>query len=175
MILYLMRHGIAEDRGPSGADFDRRLTEAGRVFVHTAAVALLGARSAAPLPRLLASPLVRAEQTARIVLHVACAPGARVEVRDELASGSLPLGLVEDLTASGQDALLVGHQPTLEQLARHLVAPKATASTGRDGPSLPRGFSTCVIMALAREASEPRWTLVSVLDPRDLAPPLDAR
>ena len=30
MELYLLRHGIAEDRAPSGRDADRRLTEEGR-------------------------------------------------------------------------------------------------------------------------------------------------
>jgi phosphohistidine phosphatase len=64
MEIYLLRHGIAEDRAASGRDADRRLTEEGRAKLHSV---LERAHSAGVIPSLiLSSPLRRAIETAEI-------------------------------------------------------------------------------------------------------------
>src|SRR4051794_4438844 len=65
MHLYVMRHGPAVDRMPSGRDFDRTLSEPGRRTVEAVAKEL--ARRIALPVRIFTSPLVRTQQTAEIV------------------------------------------------------------------------------------------------------------
>jgi phosphohistidine phosphatase len=64
MELYLLRHGIAEDRAPSGRDPDRALTEEGR---HKLRKVLKRAQQAGVEPSLIiSSPYKRALETAEI-------------------------------------------------------------------------------------------------------------
>lgn len=153
MRLYVMRHGPAEDRAPSGRDFDRALTHAGRTVVERAARALHLARAGAPL-RVLSSPFRRARETAELLSTVIGA--GEPELHDDLAADAdLPLALVRDVHAAGGDAILIGHQPIVEELVRGLVAPARAA--------LGNGFRTATIAALER--AEERWRLITVIDP----------
>jgi phosphohistidine phosphatase len=155
MQLYVMRHGPAEDRSPTGRDADRALTPAGRGVVARAAGALVEARAGASL-RVLSSPFLRARQTAELVASALAAP--EPELHDALgADAGLPLDVVRAVEAAGADALLVGHQPFVEELVRVLVADGASA--GRL-----RGFRTATIASLA-PAGEGRWRLEAVIDP----------
>src|SRR5512141_565765 len=124
MWLHVMRHGPAEDRSVTGRDFDRTLTREGRAVVERAARALQGARPSRPC-RVLSSPLRRARETADLVraaLDPAEARWAPVEIHDDLAADAgVPLSLVETVASDGADALLVGHQPIVEELVRLLV------------------------------------------------------
>jgi phosphohistidine phosphatase len=167
MRLYVMRHGPAEDRAPSGRDFDRALTQAGRSVVERAARALHAARGGAPIAmgggppyppaqplRVLSSPFRRARETAELLATVIGAGDP--ELHDDLAADAdLPLALVRDVHATGGDAILIGHQPIVEELVRVLVHP-ARASLGN-------GFRTATIAALEHAAE--RWHLTSVIDP----------
>jgi phosphohistidine phosphatase len=158
MLLYVMRHGPAEDRAPSGRDFDRALTPAGREVVTHSALALHeGRRPLGPRPlRVIGSPLRRARQTAEIVASFALGP-PEVELHDDLAADAgVPHALVADLAAAGTDALLVGHQPIVQQLVGELLHPVV--------PSLPAGFRTALIVALARVAPD-RWHPAAIIDP----------
>ncbi|WP_437731143.1 phosphohistidine phosphatase SixA [Sorangium sp. So ce1335] len=166
MRLYVMRHGPAEDRAPSGRDADRRLTAEGRARVERVAVELRRVRGGAPLARVLASPLARARETAEIAAPICGAP--EVEIEGELAlDAGLPLALVAALAREGADALLVGHQPNVEHLVRTLVEP-----SGRGAPSLRlSSFTTALIVALEPEPTPPpqgRWRVERILDPRAL-------
>jgi len=152
MTLYVMRHGPAADRAPSGRDFDRPLTPQGREAVANVARALRALRADDPL-RVLASPLLRAQQTAEVVRAIA-APNAVIETRDELAADEPPaLGLVSELAALGEDALLVGHQPAVEALVRSLCC---------GAPELASGFRTAMIACLSPHGDD-GWTLDGVL------------
>jgi phosphohistidine phosphatase len=163
MFLYVMRHGPAEDRGPTGRDFDRRLTDDGRSIVERAASELLRHRGSR-VARVLSSPRVRAAQTAEIVRRLAGPPGGAIELRDELAEEDPPLDLVHEVATAGADALLVGHQPTVELLVRSLVPAGLDASRG--SPLAP-GFSTAMIAVLTpRGALGQGYQLDQVLDPR---------
>lgn len=179
MLLHVMRHGKAQDRAPTGRDADRVLTPEGRDDATRAAAALQAARKGSELPRVITSPFPRALQTAEAVRAVigcpgdASAPGSapspwpRIEVRDELAADrDLPLDLIRELANEGADALLVGHQPTLEDLVTRLIAPAPC--------SLPHGFKTALIVTLEALSGPPsgptRWRLAAILDPRTRTP-----
>jgi phosphohistidine phosphatase len=167
MLLYVMRHGPAEDRASSGRDFDRVLTPAGRAVVARAARQLGQVRQVGGVAgrlRVLASPLRRARETAEIVAGALSRPPdlVHVELHDDLAvDAGLPLGLVRQLAAAGTDALLVGHQPTVEDLARRILQPGRTW--------LPGGFRTATIITAELVAAPDRWQAGAVLDP----PPAD--
>lgn len=153
MRLYVMRHGPAEDRAPTGRDFDRALTHAGRGVVDRAARALHEARGGAPL-RVIASPFRRARETAELVSAVIGA--AAPELHDALAADAdLPLALVGEVHATGGDTILIGHQPIVEELVRALLHPARAA--------LGAGFRTATIAAL--EHAEERWRLATMIDP----------
>jgi phosphohistidine phosphatase len=157
MLLYIMRHGPAEDRAATGRDFDRVLTPAGREVVTRVAHALHeGRRPRGRRCRVLTSPFWRAIQTAEIVAAKAT-PALHVEVHDDLAADAhVPLALVRELVEVGEDALLVGHQPTVEELARELLHPARPPLTG--------GFRTATVIEL--ELVPPSaWRAVTLIEP----------
>jgi len=157
MLLYVMRHGPAEDRSPTGRDFDRRLTEDGRALVKAMALSLRTQRDAG-LPRVVSSPRARALETATIVADTMRLIHATGEVEvDEALDGERPIPreLVSALAAGGADTLLVGHQPSVEELCRGLLQPEPL-------PIL--GFRTAMIVALATAGA--RFRVDSILDPR---------
>ncbi|AUX24874.1 phosphohistidine phosphatase [Sorangium cellulosum] len=166
MHLYVMRHGPAEERSPTGRDADRRLTSEGRERVRRVSLELRRLRGGAPLPRLLSSPLARARETGEITAPICDAP--EVELRDELSlDADLPLALVASLARGGADALLVGHQPSVEHLVRTLVDAPGRAATGMRL----RGFVTALVVALEPEAAphaDGRWRIAQILDPHAL-------
>src|SRR2546427_12020868 len=65
MMLYVLRHGVAEEVGPEGTDGSRRLTPGGRRKLRAAAAGVRGLGVA--FDAILTSPLVRAGETAAIV------------------------------------------------------------------------------------------------------------
>lgn len=166
MHLYVMRHGPAEDRAPTGRDADRALTSEGREVVRRVALELRRLRGGAPLPRVVASPLVRARETGDIVASICGAP--EPELLDELSPDEgLPLALVAALAQGNADALLVGHQPNVE----HLVRTLSGAYGRRTANPLPAGFCAALVVALRPEppaGTSSRWHVVHVLDPRAL-------
>lgn len=124
--LYLMRHGIAAEPSPSTKDADRALTAEG---VRKTSQVAVGLRALGIAPDLiLASPLRRAEETARLTADV-LAPAVGVELFPPLAAGATPAAeLVKALRIArgARHVMLVGHQPDLGELASFLL----TGSTG---------------------------------------------
>jgi phosphohistidine phosphatase len=118
--LYLVRHGIAEDAAAGVPDLLRTLTEkARRRFRKTARS--FGRKSGA-LDLILASPLVRAVQTAEIlageVKHSAL--GVLPELSPEHAPDALLKAVSRRARKSGSIAL-VGHEPQLSKLVAALA------------------------------------------------------
>lgn len=154
MILYVMRHGIAEDVSTSGRDLDRALTDRGRDLVRRVA-GLLSKQRSAPLPRILSSPATRAHQTALLVREIA---GGSLEVDDRLGPDAgcdeLPVALARELALQARDAMLVGHQPWVERLVHALV----------DDASRLQGVSTATIAVLQHD-EQTLFRLVDVLRP----------
>jgi phosphohistidine phosphatase len=124
MKLYLMRHGPAEDRADSGLDGDRALTEAGRKRVRGVGRMLVDVDEAPA--HIVASPLVRAVQTAEIVALVTKleSRSGTVEVRRELSPGSGAEAAAMALRLSSDNrkrVLFVGHEPDLSAVASSLL------------------------------------------------------
>lgn len=120
MKLYFLRHGIAEDRSADGSDAGRRLTSEGIEEMHRVAA---GIRTLdLELTVLLASPLVRARETAEIVARTLDVPG---KLREEplLASGCDVQAIahaVEELAPKAR-VLLVGHEPDFSEAISDLI------------------------------------------------------
>ncbi|MFW5740049.1 MAG: phosphohistidine phosphatase SixA [Myxococcota bacterium] len=158
MKLYLMRHGAAEDkRKGTPSDFDRALTVRGRKRVREVGRAL---RDNWVLPDIIvASPIVRALQTAEIVA-ARLDPDEPVVVRRELAPGGELLPLVGELLRSDlESALLVSHEPGLSRLVSSLLGEDLWQSS----------FSKGMVVAL-RVSEDGRSKLLFALDPKQLEP-----
>lgn len=175
MILYLMRHGAAEDRSPTGRDSDRSLTSAGRANVRRVALALRDAGSA-PIEHLVASPLVRAQETAEIVRSILC-PDLDIDTEDDLAPDASAYELAVRTASRGRVAFLVGHQPNIEMVARALARPTLnphtppslrTAVSGRPSLRLPMGFRTASVVGFHIDGRPPPYAIAVSIDPSHL-------
>ncbi|HYF62707.1 MAG TPA: phosphohistidine phosphatase SixA [Herpetosiphonaceae bacterium] len=119
MIVYLVRHGIAEDWAANGRDRDRRLTERGRIR---------SAQSGRGLKRLkakpdviLTSPFVRAAETASI-LAGALDRSDRIQTVEMLQSGGGSERHVRQLLDEElAEVMIVGHQPELSLMVEELA------------------------------------------------------
>jgi phosphohistidine phosphatase len=123
MEIYILRHGIAVERGSSKYknDSERPLTKEGEEKTRQIAKGMLALDLEFDL--ILSSPFTRAEQTAHIVADEF---GLEVNFTDALT----PAGNVLDLIAELNDekphrVLLVGHEPDLS----HLISLLATGNT----------------------------------------------
>src|SRR5258706_8645045 len=120
MEIYLLRHGIAEERSPSGSDADRRLTDEGREKLRR--VMKRAANAGVELSLILSSPLVRAVQTAEIAAEVLKYPDKIVRV-DSLTPDSSPKDVWEEIrTHKDEEAiLLAGHEPLFSATTAYLL------------------------------------------------------
>jgi phosphohistidine phosphatase len=119
--LYLVRHGVAEERGEKWPDDTKRpLTSDGMSRMKKAARGLdrLGVR----VDVILSSPLVRARQTADI-LSAELDDHPPIVNTDALAPGSDFAALVEALDKHARRGriALVGHEPGIGELAARLI------------------------------------------------------
>jgi phosphohistidine phosphatase len=112
--IYIVRHAIAEEQSASGRDEDRALTAEGRKKMKRAARGLV-ALDAVPT-RIVSSPLVRARQTAEVLVEAF--PGIGIELSDALAPGVDERALTRLLNGryAGETVALVGHEPDLSEL-----------------------------------------------------------
>ncbi len=114
MLLYMMRHGLAHERGADGSidDFDRTLTPEGIDKVRKISLRLLviGAKPEV----IISSPFLRARQTADIICEV-IKPRRGVEELEFLESGTyLNDEFSSWLAGCESDSVLaVGHLPDL--------------------------------------------------------------
>ena len=119
--LFLIRHGIAEERGDAWPDDAKRpLTEEGMERLQKSARGL--ARLDVWIDVVLTSPLVRARQTADIVAS-AFDPRASIITVESLAPEGSYASLVADLEKHGRKTriALVGHEPSIGELAARLI------------------------------------------------------
>ena len=119
MEIYILRHGIAVERGTPGykKDSERPLTKEGEEKMHQIADAMLGMGLQFDL--ILSSPYVRAKQTAQIV---AGELDEEVTSTDFLIPDANGLELIAEINdEKPQRVLLVGHEPDLSRLISILV------------------------------------------------------
>ncbi len=108
MKVWVLRHGEAE--GHARTDAERNLTEHGRAEVLRSAAHLIGQ----PIKAIIASPYVRAQQTAQLVRE---ALGFEPQIRTVawLTPESSPLEVLGHLETD-DTVLLVSHQPLVGSL-----------------------------------------------------------
>jgi phosphohistidine phosphatase len=126
MEIYILRHGIAIERGAPGykKDSDRPLTSEGEEKMHQIAAALLAMDLKFDL--MLSSPYERASRTAQIVAD---------ELDDEVTFTKFlepegnPLALIGQINDAGPErVLLVGHEPDLSRLISVLISGASDAA-----------------------------------------------
>jgi phosphohistidine phosphatase len=119
--LYLIRHGIAEERGDAWPDDGKRpLSEGGMTRLRKSMRGL--AKLELTIDVILASPLVRTRQTAEIVA-AGLQPKPPIVVVDSLAPGGSQSAVFSDLEKQGRKTRLgiVGHEPGIGELAARLI------------------------------------------------------
>lgn len=122
MWIYLLRHGIAEDAAPGTDDADRRLTDEGRQRLQRASRSWQ--RLLEPLDVVFTSPLIRARETADILLDaVRCTSEPRVdEAFAPHGAPSAAVALLEaELFSATNSVAIVGHEPHLGYLLGTLL------------------------------------------------------
>ncbi|WP_422421047.1 phosphohistidine phosphatase SixA [Pseudomonas sp. GZD-222] len=150
MKLWVLRHGEAEPRANS--DSERRLTAHGREQVLRSAAHLLGQ----DLQVILASPYVRAQQTAALV-HQALGFIKPVQTVTWLTPDTDPQKVIAELDKLGlENVLLVSHQPLVSCLVGMLE------QGHQQGPSM----STASLAEL-----EGDWPLAGLMTLRGLSHP----
>ena len=126
MEIYILRHGIAVNRGTPGykKDSDRPLTPEGEEKLHQIAKAMLAMELKFDL--ILSSPYLRSKQTAQLV---AAELDEEITLTDLLTPDGNPLELIRELNdEKPQSVLLVGHEPYLSGLISVLVTGESKAS-----------------------------------------------
>lgn len=157
MEIYLLRHGIAEDRAPAGRDADRRLTEEGRAKLSRV---LARAHQAGVSPALiLSSPYKRAMETAEIAAREL---GYRGEIArtQALAPNASPLELWSEIRSHRDEPsiLLAGHEPLFSATVAFLLGSARTMVEFKKG--------ALVRIDVASLGVEPRGVLQWMLTPK---------
>ena len=124
MNLYLLRHGIAEERGTPGRDSERPLTGEGKDQLRSIGKAMK--KMDLPFDRILSSPYVRARQTAEIVSQT-LKKSDLIQFTDALICERNPAALIQEINAAdsrAEEILLVGHEPFMSRLISMLLSGK---------------------------------------------------
>ena len=122
--LYLIRHGVAAERGEEYPDDSKRpLTTDGIARLRKEAKALdeLGVQ----FDQILTSPLVRARQTADVFAETMKSKPP-IAIIDALTPAGSPAAVMQDLGKYMRKAsiALVGHEPNMGELAAFLIGAK---------------------------------------------------
>ena len=131
--LYLIRHGIAEERGEDWPDDSKRpLTPAGLAKLRKEARGLTAL--GVTIEQIVASPLVRTRQTAEVFSET-LKNKPPVTTSDALAPAGPPAAVVQEIAKhvrKGQVAL-VGHEPNLGELAAHFIGARSPLEFRKGG------------------------------------------
>ena len=120
-MIWLLRHGEAADGSP---DAERPLTPQGESQSRAAGAAL--AALGVELDACLASPKVRAAETARLVCEQL--DGVEVQLEPKLAGGPID---AESLAAGlGEKVLLVGHDPDFSMAVHRMTGAQVRLKKG---------------------------------------------
>jgi phosphohistidine phosphatase len=160
--LILFRHAKTEARPAGVDDFDRRLVERGRHDAVRMSEVLAGAGLTPDLA--LVSPAVRSRETWELASPRF--PGTRVAYRQGLYDASVEEVAAElvDGTAGADTVMVVGHNPSLQELAVNLLI-EADGSAA-DIERLSSGFPTAAAAAFVADAPG-RWRLEALFHARD--------
>ena len=119
--LYLIRHGVAAERGEDWPDDSKRPLTSDGIAKLRKEVRGLAALDVA-IEQIVCSPLVRTRQTADVIAEtLRSKPG--VVTSDALAPAGTPAAVIQELSKYVRKSglALVGHEPNLGELAAHLI------------------------------------------------------
>lgn len=117
--LYLVRHGPAAPREDFARDEDRPLTEEG---IEKTRLAARGFATLAQVDLVLTSPLIRARQTADLLVE-ALQPRPKLEELGHLAFGGQAAKVADAVNAiDAARVALVGHEPDMGELVGWLIS-----------------------------------------------------
>ena len=148
MLLYLVRHGKAED---GADDASRRLTDGGRRAVRHVAGRLQGA--GVQIDRIEHSGLERARETAEILAGAVASQV--VQVSDLHPEDKVDRVAARLLDTDASRLMLVGHLPFMQRLASYLLM-------GHEDASILH-FKTSAVACLSMDSGH--WTLEWFLPP----------
>src|SRR5262245_46607562 len=120
-VLYLIRHGVAAERGPDYPDDSKRpLTAEGKAKMREIGAGLV--RADVEFDEILTSPFVRTRQTADL-LAGAWSKAPQIVELPELAVGGRSTDVFAALASrdGGRQLALVGHMPGIGLLAAELI------------------------------------------------------
>lgn len=122
MELYILRHGKAQEHAQNNAsDAKRQLTEVGRKELECVAKAVKHLEI--KIDEIISSPLVRAKQTAEIILKHIINKKKSITVWNELKPEMDTVKTIEKLiTLKSTSVLLVGHEPHLTNLIGLIIS-----------------------------------------------------
>jgi phosphohistidine phosphatase len=160
MLVYLLRHAIAVERGTAAyPNDDRPLTEQGKEKMSKAAKGM--AKLIPSIDLILSSPMIRAHDTAKIAARALRAEN-KLEMCTELAPGGPLKNLMIHLAKyrSLQSIMLVGHQPDLGYVAGVLLGSEGATVEFKKG-------SLCCI-EIATLSSRSKGKILWHLQPKQL-------
>jgi phosphohistidine phosphatase len=131
--LYLIRHGLADERGPEWPDDSKRpLTAEGLAKLRKEARGLRALDVAFDV--IVTSPLVRTRQTADVFAEVLTVKAPIVSV-DALAPAGTPAAVIQEIGKQARKGrvALVGHEPNLGELAAQLIHARVPLSFKKGG------------------------------------------
>jgi phosphohistidine phosphatase len=151
--LLLLRHAKAERLQPGGRDHDRVLAERGRAEAKKLGLYL--ARHAFVPDRAVVSTAARTRETwALLATAFAKAPPTRFEERIYDATLQAILEMIKDTGVETGTLLVIGHNPSLQELAAMLIASGDIDARERLG----EGFPTSALAAISFAAED--WPAV---------------
>lgn len=131
--LYLIRHGVAADRGKDWPDDSKRpLTPEGIARLRKVACGLNAIDVS--FDQIVTSPLVRARQTADVFSEDLTSKPP-VVTSDALAPAGTPAAVIQEITKHIRKArvALVGHEPNLGELAAQLMGARSPLAFKKGG------------------------------------------
>jgi phosphohistidine phosphatase len=161
MILYILRHGIAENAAAGGDDGSRKLTAKGRDRIRDIADGLR--KFGLTFDAILTSPLARATETAEIVAE-AYSNTPPPQVVPALATGVPPQDAAAALRsfAKQKHVMIVGHEPQLSALASLML------TGSQDAVSIELKKGGCIAMRVLSRPDKGGAELLWMLTPRQL-------
>jgi phosphohistidine phosphatase len=157
MQIYILRHGIAEDKGARQKDSERALTDEGRKKL--AAVLKVAAKAGVSPSVILTSPYKRARQTAEMAGE-ALGYSKPVQDVESLVPHGSPQAVWNDVREyrTEESVLLAGHEPLLSQVVAYFLGCPALRFDFK------KGAMVCIEMDSFR--GDPHGVLEWVLTPR---------
>lgn len=169
--IFILRHAKSDSDNPQLNDFERPLNERGVEAAGKIGAYFKSKKYSCDI--VLCSSAQRTRETFGLIepyLH----KGMSVKLDDQLYLAELKylVRCLRALNENVQSAMIIGHNPGLEQLARSLVAKVRSAEASALQRSLEDGFPTCALAVI--ESSAETWSalkpgkLLDFVRPRDL-------